>query len=66
MCDYQRTDLLKLGGGILKVVPNDKANGSDYRAIRMPCTGQGNGIVVDGFWLVNEPGVQRTMGGSHS
>jgi len=58
---YPETDMMNLGGGILEVFPNDKAKGSDYRAIRMPCTGQGNGIFVDGFGLVDEPGALREL-----
>ncbi len=50
-------ELMQLAGGVLEVFPNDKFLDSDYKAIRMPCTGQGNGLFVDGFGIVDEPGV---------
>ncbi|AII49682.1 hypothetical protein KR52_11090 [Synechococcus sp. KORDI-52] len=56
---FQEPELLQLSGGVLEVFPNDKARDSDYRAIRMPCTGQGNGVCVEGFGIVEEPGAFR-------
>ena len=52
---FQESELLQLSGGVLEVFPNDKARDSDYKAIRMPCTGQGNGLFVEGFGIVDEP-----------
>lgn len=52
---FQEAERLQLSGGVLEVFPNDKARDSDYKAIRMPCTGQGNGLFVEGFGIVEEP-----------
>lgn len=56
---FQEAERLQLSGGVLEVFPNDKARDSDYKAIRMPCTGQGNGLFVEGFGIVEEPAVFR-------
>ena len=56
---FPESERLQLSGGVLEVFPNDKARDSDYRAIRMPCTGQGNGLFVEGFGIVEEPAVFR-------
>ena len=56
---FQEAERLQLSGGVLEVFPNDKARDSDYKAIRMPCTGQGNGLFVEGFGIVDEPAAFR-------
>lgn len=56
---FQEPELLQLSGGVLEVFPNDKARDSDYKAIRMPFTGQGNGLCVEGFGIVEEPAAFR-------
>ena len=56
---FQEAELLLLSGGVLEVFPNDKAHDSNYKAIRMPFTGQGNGLFVQGFGIVEEPAVFR-------
>ena len=56
---YQEPNIMQLSGGVLEVFPNDKLSDSEYKAIRMPFTGQGNGLCVEGFGVVEEPEVFR-------
>ena len=56
---YQEPSIIELSGGVLEVFPNDKLFESSYKAIRMPFTGQGNGLFVEGFGVVEEPEVFR-------
>ena len=48
--------LLRLESGLLEAFPNPKDPSSDYQLIRLPFSGEGNGIYVDGFGVVDEPG----------
>ena len=56
---YKEPSIIELSGGVLEVFPNDKLFDSEYKAIRMPFTGQGNGLCVEGFEVVEEPEVFR-------
>ncbi len=49
----KRLDVLS---GCLEVFPNAKQLDSDYKPIRLPFTGQGNGMLVNMFGVVEEPG----------
>ena len=50
-------ELFRLFPGELEIFPNVKSYGSDYQLIRLPFTGHGSGLFLDGFGLVDEPGV---------
>ena len=49
--------LLRLESGLLEAFPNPKDSSSDYQLIRLPFSGEGNGLFVDNFGVVEEPGV---------
>ncbi|KGG27663.1 MULTISPECIES: hypothetical protein [unclassified Prochlorococcus] len=53
--DFTTDQQLKISSGLLEVFPNVKQVDSDYTPIRLPFTGQGNGLLLDGFGLVEEP-----------
>ncbi|WP_413360692.1 hypothetical protein [Prochlorococcus sp. MIT 1201] len=53
--DFTTDQQLKISSGLLEVFPNVKQVDSDYISIRLPFTGQGNGLLLDGFGLVEEP-----------
>lgn len=54
--DFAGRRLCDVAAGHLEIFPNVKQWDSDYRVIRLPFSGQGNGLLVDGFGLVEEPG----------
>lgn len=54
--DFAGRRLCDVAAGHLEVFPNVKQWDSDYRVIRLPFSGQGNGLLLDGFGLVEEPG----------
>lgn len=53
--DFKGEKPLKITSGMLETFPNVKQKESNYNAIRFPFTGQGNGLWVEGFGLVEEP-----------
>lgn len=55
--DYAGQRPCEVAAGHLEVFPNVKQRDSDYRVIRVPFSGQGNGLLVNGFGVVEEPGV---------
>ena len=54
--DFAGRRLCDVTAGHLEIFPNVKQWDSDYRVIRLPFSGQGNGLLLDGFGLVEEPG----------
>lgn len=54
--DFEGERAISISPGLLEIFPNVKQPDSDYRAIRLPFTGQGNGVFIDIFGVVEEPG----------
>lgn len=54
--DFSGQQLCDVAAGRLEIFPNVKQWDSDYRVIRLPFSGQGNGLLLDGFGVVEEPG----------
>jgi hypothetical protein len=54
--DFAGRRLCDVAAGHLEVFPNVKQWDSGYRVIRLPFSGQGNGLLLDCFGLVEEPG----------
>ena len=52
---FRGRGLLRLESGLLEAFPNPKDSSSDYQLIRLPFSGEGNGLYVDGFGVVDEP-----------
>ena len=58
---FEGDELFRLSPGDLEIFPNVKSYGSYYLLIRLPFTGQGNGLFLDGFGLVDEQGVLPSL-----
>ena len=52
---FEGNSCLRLENGLLEAFPNPKDLSSGYKQIRLPFSGEGNGLYVDGFGVVDEP-----------